>query len=84
MDFPTINALATTRAFRFDARVRYVKLGHAGEWEPECLKHGIIRLGFGTAKPARLDLCLRGQWADLKQSFAAEGKDLGTATNFSR
>ena len=63
-------------------RVRYIKLGHAGEWETECLKRGIVRLGFGTAKPARLDLCLHGRWGELKQSFAAEGKDPGTTTNF--
>ena len=63
-------------------RVRYIKLGHAGAWESECLDRGIVRLGFGTAKPARLDLCLRGRWAEVKQSFAAEGKDPGTTTNF--
>lgn len=65
-------------------RVRYIKLGHKGEWEPECLERGIVRLGFGTAKPARLDLCLQRRWGDLKHSFAAEGKDPGTTTNFTK
>ena len=65
-------------------RVRYIKLGQAGAHEQECLKHGIVRLGFGTAKPARLDLCLQGRWDELKQSFAAGGKNPGTAANFTK
>lgn len=65
-------------------RVRYIKLGAGGEDEPECMRDGIIRLGFGTAKPARFDLCLKRQWRELKRSFLAEGKTPGTATNFTK
>lgn len=62
--------------------VRYIKLGEKGKWELECFEKGIIRLGFGTADPTRFDICSRGQWDALKESFAAEGKNLGTTTNF--
>lgn len=62
--------------------VRYIKLGEKGKWEPECLEKGIMRLGFGTADPTRFDICSQGQWGALKQSFAAEGKNLATTTNF--
>lgn len=72
----------TTSPLISPSRVRYIKLGHKGKWEPECLSQGIIRLGFGMANPARFDACRKCQWDELKVSFAAEGKDLGTTTNF--
>lgn len=65
------------------ARVRYIKLGHAGMWEQECLKRGIIRLGFGSSQTERFRLCEAGDWKSLAQSFIDEGKDKGTATRFS-
>ncbi len=49
--------------------VRYIKLGTGGEWEPECLTNGIIRLGFGTARVSRFTACCNGQWDKLRQSF---------------
>lgn len=65
-------------------RVRYIKLGEKGKWEKECIAKGIIRFGFGSANKERYSLCLRGRWKALKQSFAAEGKDKGTATRFTK
>lgn len=63
-------------------RVRYIKLGEGGSWEKECLEKGIIRFGFGTAKPERFSLSSSHDWKQLTQSFIAEGKDQGTATRF--
>ncbi len=63
-------------------RVRYIKLGRQGIWEQECVKNGIVRLGFKTANPARLAKCRGGNWAELTKSFLEEGKDKGTATRF--
>ncbi len=64
------------------ARVRYIKLGGGGSWEAECITKGIIRFGFQSASAERFPLCREGRWADLTQSFLAEGKTKGTATRF--
>ena len=63
-------------------RVRYIKLGEGGSWEEECLKQGIIRIGFGSAQNQRFELCQSGRWNDLSESFIAEGKHMATATRF--
>ena len=63
-------------------RVRYIKLGRAGKWGPECIKAGIVRFGFGTGTDQRLRLCKHGKWDELTASFLKEGKDQGTATRF--
>jgi hypothetical protein len=64
-------------------RVRYIKLGREGGWEKECLEQGIIRFGFDSCRPDRFGLCCAQRWADLKDSFIADGKTKGTATRFS-
>ncbi len=63
-------------------RVHYIKLGEGGSWEKECLKKGIIRIGFGSAQSERFELCQSGGWNDLSESYIAEGKVKGTATRF--
>lgn len=63
-------------------RVRYIKLGRGGKWEGECLKSGIIRIGFGSAQGQRFELCQSGRWDDLFETFIAEGRDKGTANRF--
>lgn len=63
-------------------RVRYIKLGREGKWEPECLKDGIIRFGFGAASEERFPLCQSRSWTHLTESFLAAGKDVKTATRF--
>ena len=64
------------------ARARYIKLGTAGEWEAECIEKGIIRFGFGSARPERFPLCCAGKWDQLTQAFIAGGRTRGTATRF--
>jgi hypothetical protein len=64
--------------------VRYIKLGAGGSWEKECLKRGIIRIGFGSARPDRFALCQSRRWDDLMEAFIAEGKNKGTATRFTK
>lgn len=63
-------------------QVRYIKLGEGGRWEQECIRNGIIRFGFGSANAERFPLCQAGRWDDLKKSFQAQGKDVGTSTRF--
>lgn len=63
-------------------QVRYIKLGEGGSWERECLKRGIVRFGFGSAREDRFSLCRAGKWDDLTKSFIDEGKTKGTATRF--
>lgn len=63
-------------------RVRYIKLGEGGSWERECLKQGIVRFRFGSAREDRFPLCRAGRWDDLTKSFIDEGKTKGTATRF--
>lgn len=62
--------------------VRYIKLGEGGHWEPECLKQGIVRFGFGTSEPERFHLCQQGRWPDLATSFEEGGKTKSVATRF--
>jgi hypothetical protein len=66
------------------SRVRYIKLGHGGGWEQECLAKNIIRIGFGSAQSKRLTLCRSRDWNGLRESFVAEGKDKGTANRFTK
>jgi hypothetical protein len=63
-------------------KVRYFKLGRAGEWEKECIKDGIIRFGFNTGTPARFRLCVARKWDSLKAAFARDGNDLSRAGTF--
>ena len=62
--------------------VRYIKLGQRGGWEKDCVDRGIIRIGFGTAKPERFELCLSRRWDDLAESFKEGGRSKGTVTSF--
>jgi hypothetical protein len=62
------------------AQVRYIKLGEKGRWEQACLKDGTVRIGFGSAEPERLALCLAGRWDEVAGSFLNEDKDKSTAT----
>src|SRR5665213_4556714 len=63
-------------------QVRYIKLGRGGLWEIECIKNGIVRFGFGSANAERFPLCQSGNWDELKKSFLANGRDVGTAPRF--
>lgn len=63
-------------------RVRYIKLGQAGQWERECIEKGTIRFGFGSGTDERFPLCRAGRWSDLTQSFISSGRSQGTATRF--
>src|SRR5258708_3567101 len=65
------------------ASVRYIKLGEGGRWEKACLDQGIIRIGFGSAKPDRFRLCQERRWSELRKSFGAEGKKKGKDTQAS-
>jgi hypothetical protein len=56
-------------------QVRYIKLGWHGEWEKDCVRNGIIRLGFWTGKPSRFKLCSAGKWEALRKVFLREGSD---------
>lgn len=62
--------------------VRYIKLGHAGDWEHECIEKGIIRFGFGSSTRERYPLCRAARWGELTKSFIAQGKSKSTATRF--
>jgi hypothetical protein len=63
-------------------RVRYIKLGEGGMWEQECREKNFIRLGFDSARDERFEICSKGDWNALRESFIAEGKAPGTATRF--
>jgi len=77
--------LSKTSAPRISPKqVRYIKLGGGGRWEKECLDNGIIRIGFGTARRDRFQLCHSGRWDSVTDSFIAEGKDKGTAKRFTK
>lgn len=62
--------------------VRYIKLGHRGSWEKDCVARGILRIGFGTAQPERFRMCRARRWDDLAESFKQQDKSKGTVTSF--
>jgi hypothetical protein len=64
--------------------VRYIKLGERGRYEAECERTSIIRIGYGTASDERFALCAAGDWAAVRESFIAEGRDKGTAKGIAR
>jgi hypothetical protein len=64
------------------SQVRYIKLGEAGRWDKECIAKGIVRFGFGSAKPTRFALSSAGKWSELTKDFMVSGRDKGTATRF--
>lgn len=78
----SVPEFATLPASIRPSRVRYIKLGEGGSWERECLKQGIVRFGFGSARDDRFPLRRAGKWGDLTKSFIDEGKTKGTATRF--
>jgi hypothetical protein len=63
-------------------RVRYIKLGKGGGWEPECIRRGIVRFGTGSGEPRRYRWAIEGRWDDLRRSFVEAGDAPGTATRF--
>lgn len=64
-------------------QVRYIKLGGKGKWEKECIKKGIIRIGFWTGKQEVFLHCSQGKWAWVKSYWEKRGKRRGTATGYS-
>lgn len=77
-----VRVVAVTTTKVSPSRVRYIKLGEGGRWEKACIEQGVNRIGFGTADPARFELCNGGQWDNLYASFIADGKDRSTAKRF--
>lgn len=62
--------------------VRYIKLGAKGAWEDECITQGVVRLGFGSGKEDRFQLCTDGRWDELRALFISKGHTKGVATDF--
>lgn len=60
------------------ARVRFIKLGEGGCWEKECLRDGIVRLGYDTQH--HFALCDEGRWDEVKDIYAAQNPKKGVAT----
>ncbi len=62
-------------------RIRYIKLGSSGLWEAECIKDGIVRIGYQTQE--LLKVCLAGDWDAVNSYWLdVEKKKQGTATSF--
>jgi hypothetical protein len=70
------------RAYVSAERVRYIKLGKGGGWEPECIRRGIVRFGTGSGEPRRFEWATEGRWDDLRRSFVEAGDSPSTATRF--
>lgn len=64
-------------------QVRYIKLGEKGIWEEDCVRNGIIRLGFWTGTRSRFKICSAGNWEALRRDFLKEEEcDLARARIF--
>lgn len=57
--------------------VKFIKLGHGGEWEKECISSGIIKFGY-SATPH--DICMSGNWDEVYQLWLSIRGDKGATT----
>lgn len=66
---------------RDDQKILFIKLGHGGEWEKDCiLNNGTIRLGFNEANHSS---CLNGDWDAIGKYYRdVERKTAMKATQF--
>jgi len=55
----------------------FIKLGSKGEWEENCLTHGVLRLGYGDTPH---DACIAGRWGEVEEALRATSKSPGAAT----
>lgn len=58
--------------------VYFIKLGEGGIWEEECLRDGIIRFGYHETPH---ELCLQGEWDQVRAVWLEIRGREGTATN---
>ena len=59
--------------------VKYIKLGEGGEWEPECLRSGIIKFGYHETPH---QMCLEGKWDEVHKVWLRErNNNQSTATS---
>lgn len=58
--------------------VSFIKLGEGGIWEEECLRDGIIRFGYHETPH---NLCLQGEWDQVREVWLGIRGREGTATN---
>lgn len=47
--------------------VLFIKLGDAGKWEENCIKHGELKIGFGEAD---FKTCLNGKWEKITNYYS--------------
>ncbi len=59
----------------------FIKLGRAGEWEAECLRDEILRLGFVETPPG---LCAEGNWEQVRNFWQELHGNAGVATRYTR
>lgn len=55
----------------------FIKLGRRGRYEGDCIKDGILRLGFNNPYH---DECLKGNFDSIRQWFEGKGKAKGVIT----
>ena len=55
----------------------YIKLGSSGQWEKECLKDGILRLGY---KETPFDAAISADWDTVRKVWLKLCADEGAAT----
>ena len=78
-----MNGTASTKSkdignrITFDAAY-FIKLGRGGKWEEDCIRDGMMRLGFNNPYH---DEHLAGDYENYRQALAAEGKSAGTITS---
>lgn len=57
-------------------RALYIKLGHSGSWEKECLKNGILRFGY---RETPFNAAVSGDWKSVYKFWSDWREDKGTA-----
>jgi len=58
----------------------FIKLGEGGRWESECLRDGVIRVGF---RDIDHEVCAAGDWTRVKQIYTSRGTLRANATRYS-
>lgn len=59
-------------------RALYIKLGHGGEWEEDCLSRATLRFGY---RETPHDLCMNRHWADVQREREGSRGSKGAATS---
>jgi len=63
------------------SKALYIKLGEGGEWEPDCIRDGTVRIGWPEVSDA---LCRESRWEAVAEQLAEEYPQKGVVARYLR